>query len=275
MASTTAVFPASFSPRGTVTPGVNSSSSASPVSSGDLRAPKTRKFSAVSVARYTAAPPWVATYDRPWRLQRNPVCRRCRSSTLRSQHQVSTKPARESAAGHQNMPDQCNPDSPSPGPSRAFGRVATAGHGGRAHTAQPNYGVPPHTTLTCVFLRCGDTESSPHLPGSGAHGRRNTLPDPARFPEENRRRQPHRHHHRVVRQLIRSGLGPAPFSSPDPRSQHRTSTGEYRAACGCEDKLVRATGGRLPTPQKVTHSDQFRRNRPHSVDHRGTTGRSP
>ena len=35
--------------------------------------------------------------------------------------------------------------------------------------------------LTCVFLRCGDTKASPHLPGSGAHGRRNSVPDPARF----------------------------------------------------------------------------------------------
>ncbi|MFD7496695.1 hypothetical protein ACFV8T_30710 [Streptomyces sp. NPDC059832] len=32
---------------------------------------------------------------------------------------------------------------------------------GPAHIRPENYGVPPHTPLTCPFLRCGDTEPSP------------------------------------------------------------------------------------------------------------------
>ncbi len=34
-------------------------------------------------------------------------------------------------------------------------------HGGCAHSRAENYGVPPHTPLTCAFLRCGDTRTSP------------------------------------------------------------------------------------------------------------------
>ncbi|GAA4148689.1 hypothetical protein GCM10022285_57070 [Streptomyces tunisiensis] len=34
-------------------------------------------------------------------------------------------------------------------------------HGGRTHSRPPNYGAPPHVRLTCGFLRCGDTQTSP------------------------------------------------------------------------------------------------------------------
>jgi len=38
---------------------------------------------------------------------------------------------------------------------------AESRHGGRTHSRPPNYGVPPHVRLNCLFLRCADTYPSP------------------------------------------------------------------------------------------------------------------
>ena len=50
---------------------------------------------------------WGRTHNRPCRTHQSPVCRGCRSSTLRSQHQVSTGEVRRGAdMGFQSAPNQ-------------------------------------------------------------------------------------------------------------------------------------------------------------------------
>ena len=60
-----------------------------------------------------------------------------------------------------NHAQQHNSDRGPPASVRSSKQSRHACHGGPAHTRPENYGVPPHTPLTCPFLRCGDTETSP------------------------------------------------------------------------------------------------------------------
>nr|WP_301272121.1 carbon starvation CstA family protein [Streptomyces asoensis] len=43
----------------------------------------------------------------------------------------------------------------------SLSRLSVRRHSGHAHNQRPNYVAPPHVTLTCGFLRYGDTNTSP------------------------------------------------------------------------------------------------------------------
>lgn len=73
--------------------------------------------------------------------------------------------------------------------------------GDPAHKVACDCDGPPHIPPTWRLLRCGDTRRPRRPPGSGAHGLpRSEQNEPVRHTED-RRRQPRRDHHRVVRLL--------------------------------------------------------------------------
>jgi hypothetical protein len=59
------------------------------------------------------------------------------------------------------MPNRASQAPLVPTPSGPPKRPLAGTHGDCAHSSPPNYGVPPHTPLTCTFLRYGDTQPSP------------------------------------------------------------------------------------------------------------------